>query len=553
MKKNYSSLIKGFVFISVLNFTFSCDEDYTEIGADVVNNQDILIQNQSYPAKTYNKRIMPFQSNGLPGYLLGHYNDPNFGSTNSHFLGQLTPSTYNPDFGDNTVLDSVVLTIPYFSRVDDDINVLDSLYGDSSINLSIHKNNFFLRNFDPGSDLDESQAYYSNGTMSSLETLNNIDLEGQLIYSDSEFIPNNNDITLVTRDEDGEILTSETLSPSLRIKLEDNLPDNFWKNLIFDKEESDELSSANAFYNYFRGLYFKAESNSSGNGSLVQMDFGSANAHLKLHYTYETTTTTTDQSTGETTDEITERQGSYDLRFSGNNITIFDNDFSSSFLDIINNANENEGDQQIYLKGGEGSMAVVELFSQDEDGNDFDDFISDFREIFNEGEPDEERVIKRLINEAYLEFYIDESAMQADPDYPNRIYIHDLENNIPLIDYFEDPTVNTTTSDSKFYHLVPLTTETDEEGNEHKKYKVRLTKHLKNIIVSDFTNLKLGLFVSSNVGATNPQKLLDYDSLIKGIPSGSVLSPKGIVLHGSNSDNAIKSVELKVYYTQINN
>ena len=59
MKKNYSSLIKGFVFISVLNFTFSCDEDYTEIGADVVNNQDILIQNQSYPAKTYNKRIMP--------------------------------------------------------------------------------------------------------------------------------------------------------------------------------------------------------------------------------------------------------------------------------------------------------------------------------------------------------------------------------------------------------------------------------------------------------------------------------------------------------------
>ena len=143
--------------------------------------------------------------------------------------------------------------------------------------------------------------------------------------------------------------------------------------------------------------------------------------------------------------------------------------------------------------------------------------------------------------------------MQADSDYPNRIYIHDLENNIPLIDYFEDPTVNTTTSDSKFYHLVPLTTETDEEGNEHKKYKVRLTKHLKNIIVSDFTNLKLGLFVSSNVGATNPQKLLNYDSLIKGIPSGSVLSPKGIVLHGSNSDNAIKRVELKVYYTQINN
>ena len=90
------------------------------------------------------KKIMPFQSNGLPGYLIGHYNDPNFGSTTAHFLGQLTPGVYNPSFGDNTVLDSVILTIPYFSKLDDETYTIDSLYGNGPIKLSIFKNDFFL-------------------------------------------------------------------------------------------------------------------------------------------------------------------------------------------------------------------------------------------------------------------------------------------------------------------------------------------------------------------------------------------------------------------------
>ena len=79
-------------------------------------------------------------------------------------------------------------------------------------------------------------------------------------------------------------------------------------------------------------------------------------------------------------------------------------------------------------------MAVVELFSEDEAGNNFYDFITDFRDVINPGEADEERIIKRLINEAYLEFYIDESALEIGTDAPNRIFVYDLKNNIPIID-----------------------------------------------------------------------------------------------------------------------
>lgn len=544
LRNPYSKVLVSFCIIA---FTLSCEEDYTEIGTDVINNQNISIDNQTYPAKTYNKRITPFQSNSLPSNLLGYYYDPNFGGTTAHFLSQLTPQNFIPSFGNNPVLDSVFLTIPYASKTDGETYTLDSLYGNGPIKLSVFKNNFFLRNFDPGSDLDDFQAYYSNSALSASEGLNLADLEAQLLYTSDEFAPSNATIDLEEINQDGETFVSETLTPSLRIRLDnqDILPQDFWETLIFEKEDDDELSSASNFYNYFRGLYFKVEPVSPSSGSMVQLNFSSANAHVKLHYSFE--------SDPDVNGDTTTNQGVYQLNFSGNQTTLFENNFNSSFLQAIDAADEIQGDAQLFLKGGEGSMAVIELFSEDEAGNDFDDFITDFREIINEGQPDEERVIKRLINEAYLEFYVDEASLDTDTDFPNRIYVYDLEYNVPLLDYNQDSSVNTSTSDSKFIHLVPLSVETDDQGNTYKKYKVRLTSHLNNIIVNDVTNLKLGVVVSSNVGAAINQRLLNYDPLVKGIPAGTILSPKGVILHGSNSNDPLKKVKLNIYYSQVNN
>ena len=543
LRTPYSKVLVSFCFIA---FTLSCEEDYTEIGTDVINNQNISIDNQSYPAKTYNKRTTPFQSNNLPSNLLGYYYDPNFGGTTAHFLSQLTPQNFSPSFGNNPVLDSVFLTIPYASKTDGEAYTLDSLYGNGPIKLSVFKNNFFLRNFDPGSDLDDFQAYYSNGALSVSEGLNSAELEAQLLYTSDAFIPSNEPIDLTETNLGGEEEVIETLAPSLRIRLDDPgiLPQDFWETLIFEKEDGDELSSASNFYNYFRGLYFKVEAVNSNTGSMVQLNFSSANAHVKLHYSFE--------SDPDENGESTINQGVYQLNFLGNRTTLFENNFNTGFLQAIDSADEIQGDEHLYLKGGEGSMAIVELFSEDQSGNDFDDFITDFREIINEGQSNEERIIKRLINEAFLEFYIDESSSNTNDDFPNRIYIYDLENNAPLIDYNQDTSVNTSTSNSKLTHLVPLSVETDDQGISYKKYKVRLTSHINNIIVNDATNLRLGVVVSSNVGAATNQKLLNYDPIVKGIPTGSILSPKGVILHGSNSIDPLKKVRLNIYYSQAN-
>ena len=550
MKNHNSVLFKSVCFLSLIFMVQACDNEFSEIGTGIVGTPDFEIKNGTYPVKTYNKKITAFQSNGLSENLLGYYYDPVFGGSNVNFVGQLTPRTFAPDFGDDTVLTSVILTIPYKSTLNTETMAytLDYLYGSDPIKLSVFKNNYYLRAFDPNADLGAPQNYYSNGTLAQGELMGTTDLEGQLIYQDIDYLPSAESIDLMgTNEETGELEVTSTIPPSLRIHLFGGEVEGgvstpttaaFWDDLIFSKEEDEVLSKASNFYEYFRGLYFKAELITPTQGNLMQLDFSSSDASVTIYYTY-TNPVTEDQ------EDTPTLQGEYEMNFTGNRVNIFDNTFNSSVTNIIDDTTTDaEGDDYLYLKGGEGSMAIVELFA-DEAGNSEEDQLNEFREVDNNGLV----TVKRLINEAYLEFYIDET--QPNTDYPNRVYLYDLDNNLPMADFFLDQTVNTTSSDSKFTHLVPLDT-------EQKKYKIRLTEHLNNIIINDSTNVKLGLVVSSNVGAANPrgfQTGIDVGigsdiTTIEGVPTGTVLSPKSVVLHGNNSPNAAKRVKLNIYYTE---
>ncbi|WP_083243922.1 DUF4270 domain-containing protein [Formosa sp. Hel1_33_131] len=555
MKNLNSVLFKSVCCLSLIFMIQACDNEFSEIGTGIVGTPDFEIKNGTYPVKTYNKKMKPFQSNGLSENLLGYYYDPVFGDSKVDFVGQLTPKTFAPDFGDDTILDSVVLTVPYKSTIDTETMTytLDYLYGSDPIKLSIFKNNYYLRTFDPNADLDAPQNYYSNGTLAQGELMGTTDLEGQLIYQDNSYFPSADSIDLWEDNEETDVFeVASTLQPSLRVHLFSPTGQNsnpiaaFWDDLIFSKEEDEVLSSSSNFYEYFRGLYFKAESITPMGGNLMQLDFSSTDASVTIYYTYEETVTVN----GETS-TITS-QGEYEMNFTGNRVNIFDNTFNASVTNIIDDTTTDaEGDDYLYLKGGEGSMAIVELFA-DEAGNSEEDQLNEFREVDNNGLVS----VKRLINEAYLEFYIDET--QLNTDHPNRVYLYDLDNNIPMTDFFLDQTVNTASADSKFTHLVPLSTETSADGTEQKKYKIRLTEHLNNIIIDDSTNVKLGLVVSSNVGSASPrgfQTSIDVGigldiTTIEGVPTGTVLSPKSVVLHGSNSPNVAKRVKLNIYYTE---
>ena len=145
--------------------------------------------------------VNPVQTNNLPSFLLGSYNHPQYGRSNSSFVGQMVPSEYNHDFGDNVVLDSVVLIIPYFSRGIDtseegDISYeIDSVYGEDPIKISVYRNNFFFRTFDPFSNFDTSQSYYSNGSLSVEEIIDAAQLEGELLFEIDDFTPSSEPVS----------------------------------------------------------------------------------------------------------------------------------------------------------------------------------------------------------------------------------------------------------------------------------------------------------------------------------------------------------------------
>jgi len=541
MKKRNIVLKNIVLTIFIFGGFIACDKDFASLDSDVINPDNAInfsTDVEEYPIITYNHEIGPVRTNGLSSYLLGYSFDPVFGASTSNFVSQISPSVFDPTFGDNIVLDSVILTVPYFSRLIETDSIgngtyeIDSIFGNTPIKLSIFENNYFLKDFDPNSEFSDKQKYFSNRSTSETNFISPSELEGELFYENDQFLPRKEEIILTVIDTTtNEPLISNRLAPAIRINLYDpDENDTFWQNLIFDKEGEPELSNLNNFLNYFRGIYFKVEA-ADINGTLMMLNFSSADANITLYYTSDVETET------DTDTEATQEAGTYILNFIGNQVNFFDNNFFP-----IPTGDEINGDEKLFLKGGEGFMAIINLFNGDDEGNSPE--FEEFKNNYNEN-----GTVKRLINEAYLEFYVDQTTVQSQE--PDRLYIFDLNNNITLIDYVFDQSVNETTT--KLDHLVPLQRVDDDPDGQGIKYKIRIIQHLNNLAFKDSTNVKLGLVVTTNVASINNFELQDQTGILKSLVSGEILSPLSTVLHGNNTPNQDKKVTFKIYYTEPDN
>jgi len=536
-------------------FIYSCDKDFTSIDSDVISAENAINFNTSsidYPIVASNLRLNPVKSNNLPSFMLGYNNNPFFGESKASFLGQIIPAEFSPSFGENVVLDSVVLTIPYYSRgvetsEDGDITYeIDSVYGNTATKLYVYKSNFYLRDFNPSGDFSDSQNYYSNGALSNSESINQAEIEAELLYESGilgdgsdDFIPSSERIDLTSLDSLGETYVSSSLAPAIRLKL-NNPNDNFWQSLFFENEGNPELINPNTFKEFFRGLYIKADGVNS-DGSMMLLNFASSNTKLTIHYTSETSTDS-DTDSGGTSTETISSQNEYVLNFTDNLVNIYEN----NFLVDVSNPNTVDGDERIYLKGGEGYMSTVDLFGgdiQDENG----EMVNAFEHFKNSFYDEENEIANKIINEAYIEFFVDQT--QDIGSEPDRIYLYNFEQNTALIDYFLDQSVSSTTINAKINHLEPLTRDGDSITGEGVKYKIRITEHLNNLILRDSTNAKLALVVTSNVGSIDNFSILNSGEENRDFPSGAILTPKGTVLHGSQSEDIDKRPRIKIYYT----
>lgn len=557
MKKKIQVLKIPTIILLLITSFIACDKEFYVLDSDVLgkDNANFDTDENTLPILSYNKKLDSVQINNLPSNLLGFYNDPEFGITTTSIVTQILPTAFNPDFGEEPIIDSVVLSIPYYSRIigtnevtgNSIYSISDSLFGneEAQIKLSIYQNEYFLRDFNPD-NLGESQNYFSyasSGTTDNFartdnSTINFDNFKGTLI-KDTIFTPSSEAIELW--EISGTDTTKSLRTPALRIKLDSP----FWKATIIDKQGSADLSNANNFKNYFRGLYFKAE-NVAGDGNMVLLNFGSSDAQITIHYT---------RKSGDSRIKAT-----YTFNFDGKRLNTFINNFNYPILD----GDRTNGDEKLYLKGAQGSMAIVDLFhglvEYTDDNNNtsnipaLEAFKKSFRAIDNEGEyiidnSTGDFVLKKLINQAHLVIYEDETINTGINDslhYYDRIYAYDLKNNTPTIDYFVDPTENPGNPNRSKVINLGLRQE-DDEGNY--RYKIRITEHLNNILLKDSTNTKIGLVLSNNVNITSNAEILQSNDVVTEIPAASVITPRGTIIHGTNSSDSDKRMKLRLFFT----
>ena len=519
-----SSFFKRILFVVSVLFLYSCDKEYNAIGADLLGENHFDFLQYTSDVVAHNQKIGPVDATNLSINALGIYNDPAFGKTTAHFATQLNLAALAPTIGANAVVDSVYLSVPYFSTLKttntdgSHVYELDSIYGGQApIKLSVFESNYFMRDLDPASNFTETQSFYTDQTA----IFENAKLGSRLNNASS---PSQNDAFFFDSKEigkkvtaaDGKVSLARSV-PAMRLKLDNS----YFATKILNAPAS-KLATNDVFKDYFRGLYFKIETVSGSAGSMAMMNFKSG----KITISY-----TEDLVTNGVTTRVPK---TLDINLNGNSVNLLDQtNVNASYTNAVNNPNTSLGDTNLYVKGGEGAMAVIDLFK-------------------TPGELDLIRTKGWLINEANLVFHID-AAKMATSNEPNRVYLYDLTNNRPIVDYYLDATNVTDPKKSKYVFSGIINKEEVTNGRGL-IYKFRITNQIRNLVkYADSTNVKLGLVVTENIGESNFSKLKTPNSFTSKMPKASVMNPLGTVLYGSHpSVPADKRVKLQIYYTKPN-
>ncbi|MBS9462489.1 DUF4270 domain-containing protein [Flagellimonas sp. 389] len=600
--------------VALLIMLTSCEEELGTIGEGVVAGEPFTTDSEVFDVFAYNKGIAAVQTNNLPLYQLGVFNDPVYGKRTASIISQITLPSSNPTFGDssqatednadnddsastipeNEEVTKVTLYIPFQRPPDslrdsdgdgvedaldddpDDPNSdtdgdgvtdnderilgsnpldptedgtdtdfvpnsfserfdLDSIYGpltktnngliEGSFNLKVSRSTFFLRDFDPNTNFEQRQQYFSNQDLSGF--VSDVFFDGTVEFSNEQTpVPGEDDPDTPDVDESTTIV--DQIDPGISVDLETA----FFQEIL-DKEGQSELLSQANFNDFFRGVQLTPGSDMEELLFLLDL----RQATITITYNFQ------DYNATDEAVETVERDfvlGFVGTGFTGNAVNTLENEeFPADISGALDNG---ENASRIFLKGGPGTITEIRLFGEEEDSDERgQEFINQIK------------ANNWIINEANLVFSVDRNTLDAtggDVIEPPRLYLYNGETNQAIYN------ASTEQSDSAeplgiFLNYDGILQTESEKGVQ---YKFRITDHINNIIVRDSTNAKLALTVSSNVFITNVSEAMGTVEPVIDVPIMSTVNPLGTVLFGSNVDSANegKKLKLEIFYTQAN-
>ena len=601
--------MKFIKFLFVLTFILtSCNKDYNSVGVDLIDNKPFNTSIEEIPVFAKMNKIPPYISNAITTFQLGTYEDNIYGKTSVSFLSQLGLETVNPVFGifkqtdeengiedniaaieEEETIKNVFLDIPFFTNVDDDDNdgvinlydvdsedpysdsdgdgvsdadesnagqnpldpdtdgdgildgedtesinpnggatiyELDSLIGNSNakFKLKVSELEYFLRPFDPEDNFESYQKYYSNNIIPD-NFSGTVLVDEEVEIKSTELVFYNEDDPETEEDDESETV-KERLTPRIRVALDNS----FFQSKILNNEGLSDFANAENFKLFLKGIIIDAYDFSDP--LLMILNFSEAEIRIVYEYQKYNKNDTDDDTSDDVIESI---EANYKINLNGIKLNSFKHDsYPLSVTNAINDTINNP--ETIYLKGGEGVMAEIELF-KDNDGNDI------LEEI---------RSKEWLVNEANLSIYINKDMLSSSGGIiePSRLYLYDIVNKAPLIDYFIDNSAGAKEYQNKIVHGGYIELDEDKNGM---MYKIRISEHIKNVIRKDSTNVKLGLVVSSDISNSMNIEVKNKEAMTF-IPSSSAINPLGTVLIGPSpsAEYYDKRMRLDLYYTKLN-
>lgn len=516
LKKLAKPLFYSIMLAFFLSFVISCEEDFTDIGTTIVENNEFTTNDTVFEVIVSGKDIPRVQADGLQlggslgQYLLGVYNNGNYKKIEASIISQLglplnlsvVDNEYGSDTTVVTTMDTVLLRIPYQATLigTDAIGPdfqLDSIIGnqDSDFTLNVFQLETFLNTLNP-SDPSKTNEFFSDHVYQTFpEKLN--------VFEDIAFRPNRRDTAqyVLRRLSNGQIYDTDTLVylnqvPYISIPLKRERI----KELFLDQYETGDFSSQDAFNNYFRGLKLQAEGNM---GSLISLDFTNTNVQPMVDIYY---TNTVLRNNGTIVVDTIKKNDRFILQ------GIRNNEYK------MTPASSAPPFNKAAIQGTAGSMIQVD--------------------ILGGGQLDYLRSKNWLINDATLSIYVDQTTVGSDTiATPFSLYIYkDGQNNqgdpVPaqILDAFTEGL------DQIGGLLIR-----DENGNPD-RYEFRITDYVSELASGEYNDLQtLGIKV------LNPTDLIttQTDSIVRTYN----WNPKAVMILNHEDINGARRARLEISYS----
>jgi len=494
----------SFVFFTII----SCQDQIENIGVDLVENNKFTTDNFVSYVNSDSEDVDRVPANGVQQYLLGVYNDTEFGELKGSVVSQLLlPATgSNYDYGDNAAIDSVIINIPY--QVTKQGNAadgkpvfeIDSIFGNSEqeFKLSVYELETFFNSLDP-EDPSKPMIYYSDKVFKKSSTP---------FYSEGFKINPNDTVGYIKRYlADGiTVFDTDTIKESdVRPTIKLPLNEAMIQEIFIDNASGSEFSSLDNFTRYFRGFYLEATEFATNNSHLISLDM--TKSKMTIYYS-------NDEDEG-AEEDLNDNgvNGEENVRVKQLYTFLFSTRNKSNFLERDYSNSKQSGSDRLYVQGAAGSVATIDLFAD-----------IDLPELQED---------QLLITGANLSVFVDPNA---DSDIlPEQLFIYNYEDHEQLID------IMTQGLASVGGRLVR-----DDEGNPE-KYVFRIVDYVSEILKQqdpeNLSTIGIKVYNPSDVPQTTADTVIEEYSWV----------PNGVVLFDQSESAGDKRVKLEIFYSKINN